>query len=322
MAETEDPIDLVYTWVDDGTPGYLEVLNRHAADPRDRNPDRTRDNLDLIRYSLRSVAQNLPWIRNIHLVSMRPQVPPWLNRDHPQLRLVHHDQIMDARVLPTFNSFAIVSHLHLLPGLSRHFLYVEDDMLVMTPQLRPSLFAPDGRPYVHLKPKKVVPRDRLDPATARPWNLALANADAALSQSFGPGPRDHLIHGPQILDREVCARMVADYPDLIAATRTSRFRAGDNVPPEFLARHLALETGAAVRAPWHLSRRVQGYMSIENLAPWTWAQLTRLRLRRPQTVTLNDSFGAKPNPRVEAMVKRQLEAWFPKPSPYETPATN
>ncbi|MDJ0630313.1 MAG: stealth conserved region 3 domain-containing protein [Rhodobacter sp.] len=322
MAERQEPVDLVYTWVDDGFPGYLDLLNRYVADRRDTNPNRTRDNLDIIRYSLRSVARNLPGIRRIYFVSMRPQVPDWLNLDHPRLQVVHHDRIMDPAILPTFNSFCIVSHLHLLPGLSRRFLYVEDDMLVMTPRYHDSLFAPDGRPYVHLKPMTVVPSDRLDPATESPWNLALANADAALSGRFGAGPRNHVIHGPQIMDRDVCAEMAEAFADLIAATRAARFRGGDNVPPEFLARHLALETGAAVRAPWSLSRRVQGYVSVENLLPWTWAQLARVKARRTQTVTLNDSFGRAPNPRVVALVRRQLQAWFPEPCPFETAAAN
>ena len=119
MTNGQEPIDLVFTWVDDSFPGYREAMNKYVADPHDLNPNRTRDNLDVIRYSMRSVAKNLPWVRRIYLVSMRPQVPRWLDVNHPRISLVHHDQIMDAGVLPTFNSFAIVSHLHLLPDLSR-----------------------------------------------------------------------------------------------------------------------------------------------------------------------------------------------------------
>jgi len=315
-----EPIDIVYTWVDDSFPGYLDVLNRYADTPHDTNPNRTRDNLDVIRYSLRSVAQNAPWVRRIYLLTCRPQVPAWLKVDHPQIRVVHHDEIMDPGVLPTFNSFCIVSHLHRLPDVSRRFLYVEDDMLLMSPGLRSALFDADARPFVHLKPKRVVPHARLDPAVERPWNLALANADAALKTRFGGGTRRHVIHGPQIVDCDVWARMEAEFADEITRTRASRFRGGDNVPPEFLGRLYAMELGGAVAAPAALSRKVQGYVSVENLALWTRAQLFATRLRGPLTVTLNDSFEDAPNPRVVALMRAQLERWFPEPSPFEKDA--
>ncbi len=313
-------MDIVFTWVDDRFPGYLETLNRHAADPRDLNPNRTRDNLEVLRFALRSVARNCPWARRIHLLTCRPQVPAWLDPEHPAINLVHHDVVMAPEVLPTFNSFAIVSHLHLVPGLSRRFVYFEDDMLALSPGLGPALLAPDGRPLVHLSRRRVAPRKRLDHSAASPWNLALATADEALSRRFGGGARQHVIHGPQLFERETMEAMEAAFPDEIAATRAARFRAPGNVPPEFLAPHFALETGRAARAPSALSRKVEGYVSIENLRAWTAAQLAWLRARRPLSATLNDSFGARPNPATETTVRRWLESRFPDPAPWERPA--
>jgi len=316
-----EPLDLVYTWVDDSFPGYLDELNQYVADKRDTNPNRTRDNLDIIRYSLRSVARNLSGIRKIYFLTCRPQLPAWLNTDHPQIEVVHHDQIMDPAILPTYNSFAIVSHLHLLPGLSRRFVYFEDDMLAMSPKLLEGLFAPDGRPLVHLDRRWVAPLDKLNPKTSSPWNLSLANADGALARRFGLGPRRHIIHGPQVMQIEVAQAMWEEYGDLIATTHASRFRGSDNVVSEFLCQHLAIETGAAVQASDAASAMMQGYVSIENFAPWTWLQLRRVTRRKPLSVTLNDSFGEAPNPRVEAMVRARLQAWFPEPCAYERDVT-
>ena len=124
------PIDVVYTWVDDGFPGYLELLGDHAETPHDRNPNRTRDNLELLRFSLRSLSRYAPWVGRVYLVTCRPQLPAWLDPEASNLTIVHHDQIIDAEVLPTFNSFAILSHLYRIEGLSDRFLYFEDDMLL------------------------------------------------------------------------------------------------------------------------------------------------------------------------------------------------
>ena len=50
-------IDIVYTWVDDAWPGYQALLGRYASTRHDLNPNRYRDNLELLRYNLRSLEQ-------------------------------------------------------------------------------------------------------------------------------------------------------------------------------------------------------------------------------------------------------------------------
>lgn len=317
MTLPSEPIDVVFTWVDDSFPGYLEELGQYVSGTHDSNPNRTRDNIQTLRYAMRSIWRNMPEIRNIYLLSCRPQIPAWLNPDHPRIHVVHHDEIMDPAILPTFNSFAIVSHLHLLPGISQRFVYFEDDMLAMSPDLGNALFDDAGMPLLHLYWRKVKPLAELDASSESPWNLALANGAAVLDARFGAKTRHHIIHGPMVMDKSVCEAMCRDFPDLIATTRNARFRAGSNVPPEFLSLHLAVETGAARLAEDALSKQVQGYVSLENLALWSWFQLVRINRRRPLSVTLNDSFGDRPNPRVERMATRWLEQHFPDPAPWE-----
>ena len=112
-------IDVVYTWVDDTWPGYHALLTRCARDRHDLNPNRYRDNVDILKYNLRALDRYAPWIDRVFLVTCRPQVPRWL--DTTMIRVVHHDQIMDPADLPTFNSFAIVANLHRIPDLSARF---------------------------------------------------------------------------------------------------------------------------------------------------------------------------------------------------------
>src|SRR5580658_8510601 len=91
---TQDRLDIVYMWVDDRWPGYAETLARYARSAHDRNPNRTRDNLETLKYSLRSVSHFAPWRGKIFVVTCRPQCPAWLDRRHPDIRLVHHDEFM------------------------------------------------------------------------------------------------------------------------------------------------------------------------------------------------------------------------------------
>lgn len=79
----------------------------------------------------------MPWVRYVWIVT-NGQIPLWLNVSHPKIRLVNHKDIFKwPEHLPTFNSLAIESHIHLIPGLSEHFIYFNDDM-VLTSKVYPS----------------------------------------------------------------------------------------------------------------------------------------------------------------------------------------
>ena len=85
--------------------------------------------LQELRYSLRSIEKHAPWVRHIFIVT-NGQIPSWLNLEHPRLTLVSHDQIFpNSSHLPSYSSPAIESHLHRIPGLSKHFLYLNDDVM-------------------------------------------------------------------------------------------------------------------------------------------------------------------------------------------------
>ena len=89
---------------------------------------RFQDNEEL-RYSLRSVERFAPWVRHIFVVT-NGQIPSWLNLDSPRLTLVTHKDIFPNHThLPTYSSPAIESHLHRIPGLADHFIYLNDDVM-------------------------------------------------------------------------------------------------------------------------------------------------------------------------------------------------
>lgn len=316
-ADMSDPIDVVYTWVDDSFAGYGDTLRAHADDPRDASPNRTRDNLETLRYSLRSLERYAPFVRRVHLLTCRPQVPAWLDTSRDDVRVVHHDEIMDPEVLPTFSSFAIVSHLTRLPGVSERFLYFEDDMLAFAPLAADDFLTADGQPRMFMRRKQAPVRGRVDPERSSPWDLALATANEALDRVHGAERRTYIAHGPIMIDRAVFDDMLETFANEIDATRRARFRADGTVPPEYVYPHHALKTGQAARASLAQVHRMTGYASLENFLPWTCFQLRRLEWRKPCTITLNDSFGERPDPRVVSHVKRTLENWFPEPSRFE-----
>ncbi|XP_061904400.1 N-acetylglucosamine-1-phosphotransferase subunits alpha/beta-like isoform X2 [Entelurus aequoreus] len=90
--------------------------------------NRFEDN-DALRHSLRSVEKYVPWVRHIFIVT-NGQIPSWLNLENPRVSIVTHKEIfLNHSHLPTFNSVAIESNLHRIPGISQKFMYLNDDMM-------------------------------------------------------------------------------------------------------------------------------------------------------------------------------------------------
>ncbi len=105
-----------------------------------------------LRFSLRSIAKNAPWIRNIFIVT-NGQIPEWLDTSHPKIHMVFHSEIMPPDALPTFNAVAIEACLANISGLSERFLYSNDDFFMGRP-LTPSFFFTDeGLPIVYGVPR-------------------------------------------------------------------------------------------------------------------------------------------------------------------------
>ena len=78
--------------------------------------------------ALELVRRHLPWVRRIYVLTRRPQVPECLQ---PGEVVVFHEAV--GLRGHTFNSHAIEASLHMLPGLSEHFLYLNDDFYVKRP---------------------------------------------------------------------------------------------------------------------------------------------------------------------------------------------
>jgi len=312
----DDPIDVVYTWVDDGWPGYRELLGRHASSRHDLNPNRTRDNLQTLKYSLRSLAAFAPWVRRVYLVTCRPQAPSWLNAS--VVRVVHHDEFMPRDHLPTFNSFAIVSNLHRLPDLARRFVYVEDDRVFGRAVGADDFFDEAGRVRVY-EALRGTPGGDARSGHASPWNLALAYSNALLDARFGRRSRRQLKFAPLAVDRDRWIEMIDAWPEAFARTSASRFRAARNVAPEHLYPHFALAAGHGVRVPPLTMARHAWYQPLNNALPLQAIGMARLRWFAPKFACLNDNFGARPHDSAVRVVRRALERWFPSPSPFEVP---
>ncbi|MFK4149511.1 stealth family protein [Streptomyces sp. NPDC004065] len=312
------PIDVVYTWVDDSDPVWRASRDRaRQGFPADRLHEQAANDSrftsrDELRYSLRSLHQNAPWVRNIYLVTAG-QVPSWLRAQHANLRVVDHREIFsDPSALPTFNSHAIESQLHHIEGLSEHFLYLNDDVFFGRPVTPAHFFHPNGITKFFTSPA-LIPGGAVTPADL-PVNAAGKNSRWLIAQKFGVAISQKMKHTPHALRRSVLREIEESFPEQHAATRHSRFRSPGDVPIASSLHHYFA---------YHSARATVGdiqYRYIDLSADLAERRLnTLLAHRNMDTFCLNDTVESADPDAQRDMLERFLGAYFPVPSPYELP---
>jgi hypothetical protein len=90
------------------------------------------------------VEKFAPWVNNIFFVTWG-HLPPWLDTNHPKLKIVKHEDYIPQEYLPTFSSHPIELNLHRIKELSEHFVYFNDDMFVIKKTRREDFFK-KGKP--------------------------------------------------------------------------------------------------------------------------------------------------------------------------------
>ena len=254
LAETTVPVDVVYTWVDGGDPEWFERQQQRLASWADRSGAATSkassgrarfESRDELRYSLRSLHLFAPWVRTIHLVTDQ-QVPDWLDASHPRVNVVDHRDILPADALPTFNSHAIESALHKIPGLAEHFVYFNDDMLLGRPLGPETFFDAAGRFAVFTSSHLV----GLGEPHGQPAYITAALRNRwLLEEAFGVAVTHHLVHAPYPQRVSVLAEVAERFSREVGATAHAPFRSETDVSMvSSLAPHYGLMTGTAYEA--------------------------------------------------------------------------
>ena len=129
------PFDLVYLWANntlDWSKQKNSVMTKLGwGGNKTWSP--TRDNNEL-KLSIRSVEKYLPWIRNIYILS-NGQTPSWIDINHPRLRILHSDKLIDMvnGTSPNFNSHALYLATAFIPNISEIYLQMDDDFIIGQP---------------------------------------------------------------------------------------------------------------------------------------------------------------------------------------------
>jgi hypothetical protein len=317
MESGQAQFDVVYTWVDDAFPGFREARAKYARTRQDSDPRRTRDNLELLKYSLRALTRFAPWRGTIHIVTCSPQVPSWLDTTRPGLRMVYHEEIMPADLLPSFNAFAIESFLHLIPGLSNRFVHFNDDMLLFAPAPRDLFETEDGKLKLYFR-GELPPAETPINESHFPHSSGRIHCARALDRLFGKGPYLEQAHHPRIVDGQEMEKLIATFPEEFARTRAARFRGHDTILPHKLLASYMVESGNAMAIGPKETACLMRYEGASNSALRNRWRLWLTQRAHPTFLCLNDAFGSGDAAAAgEKVVRDFLEKAYPEPSPFE-----
>ena len=315
LLDMTDPIDAVYTWVDGDDPDWAARLAAVSHDDPSISADaliagRYADRGEL-RYSLRSLEMYAGWVRRIFIVT-DGQVPGWLNTDHPKITVVAHREIFkDPSCLPTFNSHAIESQLHRIPGLAEHFLYLNDDFFLARP-LRPEhFFHGNGIPKIF--PSNV----SIDPGPPSPDDIAAASAAknnrTLLEERFGRTINHRLQHAPFALLKSCLVELEDLLGPLHDNVMAARFRScSDYSIPSSLAHYYAYLTGRAVSGSLR-------YRYIDFLQPHAQEYCDELLAYRDFDVFCVNDVADRRDESSDMSVMEFLERYYPLVSSFERP---
>ena len=284
------PIDIVVTWVD-GNDQKLAAQRRKFAQSGELKHDDVGGvtryaSIGEIKWCLASVNRFAPWIHKIYIVTdnQDPNVIPFLEENFPEgfipVEIVDHKDIFKGyeQFLPTFNSLSIETMLWRIPGLSRHFIEMNDDVMFGAPVCPEDFFGEEGSSVCYAT-WGCLPLTRLtrlikrhSDGKPRPTTKGFVTEAAKIAGNRWTYLR--LSHTPKALVRDAFKECLALHPQGIERNIRHRFRDVEQFDSEELHfLYLANRKRLCVKSP----NDVMFYLQPKKKAGYVHKKLARLR---------------------------------------------
>jgi hypothetical protein len=253
MLEGE-AIDFVVSWVNGSTP-QQRALYVDSADPV-MGVQRWRDWGEL-RYCLRAIDMYAPWVRRVHLLVNEDSpdtLPEWLDRSNERLSVVSTRTLFrhPETQYPTANSNAVESVMWQIPGLSRRFVYLNNDWFLRRRTHKSTFFIDDMHHWAFVSNVVMVNGAAEPLPTDGPRERAVLHSARLLDLEVGYSPRrGGDLHVPMPADRAIFGAMAErSLPAAFTDTANHKHRNETDVISTFLYPHYAIATGHALADPF------------------------------------------------------------------------
>lgn len=284
------PIDIVITWVDGNDQRLAAQRRKYAQTDELKHDDvggTTRyASIGEIKWCVASVNRFAPWVNHIYIVTdgQDPNFTPFLKENFPEgyipVDIVDHKDIFRGfeQFLPTFNSLSIETMLWRIPGLSRHFIEMNDDVMFGAPVCPKDFFAGEGVPICYAT-RDCLPLTRLTRLVKRYSNGKLRPTTKGYVIAAAQVAGNHwtylrLSHTPKALIRDAFEECLGQHPELIERNVRHRFRDTEQFDSEELHYlHLARNKRLCVMKP----NDVLFYLQPKKKKDYVLHKLARLR---------------------------------------------
>lgn len=332
MSKTSPEMDAVVMWVNGEEPRFVQEFDRERRSYfADKDPSkywsinskgRHRDNGEL-RYCLRGIEMNIPFIRKIFVVT-NGQRPDFIDFSSPRIDLVTHDQLFDTDCLPNFNTFAIESVLHNIPGISNNFIRFSDDHFICKPMAEVDFAGNDGEGRYYFKGKVALPSEGRNP-----YQEQLAKNAMRLYRDSQFYPAFNYIHGPQFRRVDRYSEFEAWAGSNIASTRLAKFRCKADLIslfmyPHYVAAKIKRAKVSAKNGTYshpdliYPGKKLYEQIAANQAEPRAWRDRLEVIMEEPPYfLNINDGLGNNPECEDVDAIQRSLNAVFPDAASFE-----
>ena len=241
-------VDVVYTWANIFDAEWLEAKNTLQEDVEEYSNDSQSDsrfnyNQEIV-HSINSIHINMPWIRHIYILSTGEAPDFFKAFNSSKIKWVKHEEVIEAKYLPTFNSHVIESHLHKIEGLSDYFIYMNDDVMINKPLEYDYFLDFNGTTKPKMEKYGMV-NGTVDLSSPDYLN-ASRNSAEILFEDYGYYPTQLHEHCPQIFCKAVLIEIEEKYRTRVNEFRANKFRALNDLNiTSFFYHHYAYVTQRA-----------------------------------------------------------------------------
>jgi len=259
------PIDVVITWVDGDDPAHRArrarfVRGDEAAHDDIAGETRFREAGE-IAFCVASVLRFAPFVRKIFIVTdnQAPRLNGFIGANFPDNRtpieIVDHTVIFRGyeQYLPTFNSLSIETMLWRIPGLAEHFVYMNDDFMIISPLAREDFFDSRGLPLCYADNYSTLWAETLRALKPRRHShKPFGFKDSMLNALYVAGRQPHfphIEHTPLPLRRSFFERFYTEHPEAMERNIRHRFRDASQFNPQSLFYTIAQRDGDCITVP-------------------------------------------------------------------------
>lgn len=309
-------VDLVFTWVNSDDLDWQKMYAKYKPDfDSDATSTSRFLSRDELKYALRSWEKYGSFIRKIFIVS-NCAPPSWLDLSNPNIEWIWHEQIMPKEVLPTFSSHAIETSLFRIPGLANHWIYSNDDFLLVRPLTIDNFFYHNGIAKLRLEPWGNVNGEVTE---GEPDYLNGArNANTLLEKEFGQSTTQLHTHSPQSMRIDVLQEMYDKFGEHFDKTMSHKFRTKDDVAVTgYFYHHYAMLSGRALQSTDKTELVQQNHDFKKKLNNVVKLNADKEFEKLPVSVCINDGADSHLNEAWNVEVMRFLDSLFPQKSQFE-----